>query len=183
MFNVPNLTRILDIFGIPIEKFGSGKFKRLQDLFDEIKDEDCQIVITGGKIYRTVSVIRAKVLYKNLILKEYLQTFDDDRENSPRDRLHVSEKIHIGELARDALKRGFEEELQITSEIDFEEKGVVVEDTNPKTRYPGPKSIYTFYDFTVVLTEDQYVSEGYVEYGKKTGITTYFKWVQNLEKL
>ena len=80
-----------------------------------------------------------------------------------------------------ALHRALIEELGIKDGIEYEDRGVKIENTNQKASYPL-KSIYSLYDFTVVLTKEQYKAEGYVEYEESTGITTYFEWVPNLEK-
>lgn len=166
-------------FDIPICSYGEGKAKRLEDLFNEVNDGDCELIISKDAIYRKVSVIKAKILFQNLILKEVKQVFSDERKDRERGFLCVSEKIICGENKEKALKRAIVEELNITSDINFlikEEE----EETKESSSYPGLKTIYTFINFEVALTDEQFKKDGYVELNKSTGITTHFKWVENI---
>lgn len=181
MITVLGLEKLLKEFQIPIIHFGTGKAKKISDLLEEINNGDCEFVISQKGLCRKVSVVRIKILYKDFILIEDRQVFKDGRERK-RELSHLGEKIHCDEEVKTALKRACAEELGIESSLDYISCGVEKE-TRYSSSYPGLKSEYLLYDFTVTLKDEQFNKEGYVEKDEKgTGLTTYFKWVPNEEK-
>lgn len=173
-FGIKELIELLSCFNISVDRFGKGKAKRLEDLLNELKNGDCELMISKNGIYRKTSVIRAQAVYGNLTLQETHQVFDGGRRRS-RGNFHISQKIHIDEDVQDALKRAFAQELGIKSTLDL------LAENNPKTEvvdspsYSPLPTKFFFYDFTATLTKEQ----GYVEFEEDTGITTYFKWIDN----
>lgn len=178
MFTFINLISLLELFDIPVEQFGTGKAKRIEDLFNEIKNGDCELIISKDGICRKVSVVRAWVTRDDQILIEDYQLFNDGQKRE-RNLDHLSEKIHSGEDPATALERAFAEELDIHSSI-IHMGGDTETETNDSPSYPGLKSTYIFHDFNVTLTKEQYKEEGYIEEEENTGIKTYFKWISNL---
>lgn len=177
MITVKRLEDLLKWFNKPVNSYGKGKAKRIDDLFEEINNGDCELIISGDHIYRRVNMIRAWVNYKGLILKETKQLFRDKRRRRNRGYFHVSEKICLEDKGDStaALKRALAKELKITSELNQENLGGCSE-IKDSTSYPGIKTEYIFFDKIVFLTKEQYKEKGYVEYEESTGITTYFKW-------
>ncbi len=180
MFDVNNLAKLLDSFNIPIEKFGKGEAKTMQNLLDETSNGDCRLVISKKGIHREVSIMRVHVIYyknnKSLILKESKQVFDDGRGRK-RNLLHISEKFSIEEEFEKVAERAVAEELGIESKIKQETRDSLSLDTLDTISYPGLERKPIFSDRIVFLTYDQFKEDGYTEYNKKTGITTYFVWI------
>lgn len=167
---------VLLFFGVQTYRFGKGKAKKLRDLLREIKTGDCELVIYGPQMYRTVCAVRASIKYKDKILKEVKQVFSDSRADRVRGFLYISEKKSPKEGKEVSLRRAVIEELGIHSDINFSFTRERTE-TRESPSYPGLKSIYTFIDFDVVLTDEQFKEDGYIEKEGSTGLTTYFEWV------
>ena len=174
-FEVKKLMKLLSWFNIPVDKFGKGEAKSVQNLLDEINNGDCRLIISRDGIYREVFVIRAYINYKGLILKEDKQVFDDGRIRE-RNYFHISEKIRVDEKFEEALKRAVKKELGIESKLNWENRSVGEKEDMDSLSYPMLTTRYLFFDRLIFFTDEQYKEEGYTEYKKSTGITTHFKW-------
>ena len=85
----------------------------------------------------------------------------------------MAEKFKLGEEPKKVLIRGMKEEidLNITNDQFNYFNKLRFEDNSD---YPGITSFHTGYEFLVVLKDNQYVEEGYVE--RQSDKDVYFKW-------
>lgn len=180
MLTADLLWRLLISFDIPVSSYGKGKAKRLEDLFNEVNDGDCELIISKSGIHRRTSVIRVKVTYNDLVLREEKQVYSDDREDRKRGFLWVSEKTSSLEDKEIALKRTITEELGIKDDVISVYKGEEKE-IKDSPSYPGLPTEYIFINFEGSLKAHQFNEDGYIEKEGNTGLTTYFKWVKDKE--
>ncbi len=165
--------------GIDISSWGTGRAKTLVHLQNEIESGEI-ILVTGknGELLRKVAIGGADIYYqspngKKYHLKEDRQVFKDGRERRRNLEQAVSEKMKLGEDPRIAIIRGIQEELGIRGEINLVATGTDKQKiTSPS--YPGLESQYILHKFRVVLTEEQFNSEGYRE--DQSDKSTYFVW-------
>ena len=168
----------LENAGVDISKWGTGGAKTVEHLKGEIdRDESILEEEETGEFVRKVSIVGANVYYisptngRRYRLKEDRQIFLDGRERR-RDYGHaVSEKMKPGEDPKTAMIRGIQEELGINGLIDplktWEDEKVSLSPS-----YPGLISNYIRYGFDVILNENQFEPEGYIEEQEK--MNTYF---------
>lgn len=140
--------------------FGKGVAKSWQSLVDEIQSGECQILWSGDRPIRQISVLKIQILadeasdFPGASLYEAYQEFLDGRRRS-RDLFGLSEKIKPGEDLDTAAVRALQEELGINSsqvavQLDPEQK--VEEKESPS--YPGLVTRYVFHAALVVLKAD-----------------------------
>ncbi len=164
-------------FNIPVDKYGTEKFKTVNHLFNEIKEGETVLTEEGGKLVRRVNFVGARIIFKKdgrwQHLYEEKQVFKDGRIRRRNLPYSMAEKFKLGEDPKKVLIRGFKEELNIElsmNQFNFYNR-VEIEDN---TDYPGIISYHTGYEFLVVLNESQFKEEGYIE--KQTDKDVYFKW-------
>ena len=166
-------------FNIPIDTYGTGKFKTVGHLFNEIKEGETVLTEKDGKLTRKVYFVGARIIFKDkdsgkwLHLYEEKQVFKDGRVRRRDLPFSMAEKFKLGEEPTNVLVRGMKEELDITiknnqfnffNEMEIEDNG----------DYPGIRSFHTGHEFLVVLTPDQIKEEGYIE--RQSDKDVYFKW-------
>ncbi len=83
------------------------------------------------------------------------------------------EKLKPNEDPLDGAKRAIAEELGITSDVVLVDKGVSSEIISGKS-YPGLMNEGTLYTYEVILPDEEFKPEGYVEVQEEK--TNYFKW-------
>lgn len=164
--------------GVPVEEYGTGKFKTVGHLYKEVKEGETVLTEEEGGLVRRVEFVGARVLYRSpegvLRLYESRQVFKDGRvrvrENMP---YSAAEKFKAGEDHKEVLVRGMEEELGMQvdeSQFAFYNKKEVENNED----YPGIRSFHIGYEYLVNLRKDQYVAEGYVE--RQDDKDVYFEW-------
>ena len=165
--------------GIDTSSWGTGKAKTLEHLQREIESGETILIIREtGKLLRRIVVVGADIYYqspdgKKYRLKEDRQVFKDGRERRRDLGQAVSEKMKPDEDPKDAMIRGIQEELGISSEIALTETGTDVQQaTSPS--YPGLESEYIRHKFQTTLTDEQFNPDGYVE--EQSDKSTYFIW-------
>ena len=169
---------LLKKYNVPIEKYGTEKFKTIGHLYNEIKEGETILKVENGELVRHVSFVGARVIFKTesgwLHLYEEKQVFKDGRV---RRREHMpysaAEKFKTGEDPKKVIIRGVKEELGIVlgpNQFTFYNE-VRVEENND---YPGIKSFHKGHEFLIVLKENQYEPEGYIE--RQVDKDVYFKW-------
>ncbi|EKD42919.1 MAG: hypothetical protein ACD_72C00533G0001 [uncultured bacterium] len=166
--------------GIDLSKWGQGDAKTIEQLFEEIEEGETELIKDiDGKLVRKVLGVGADIYYvdgdKTFRLKEEKQVFGDGRVRVRDFGRAVSEKMKFGEYSHDAMVRGIQEELGISSNVTLHEIETIV-DKKDSPSYPGLMSNYVVDVFKVELTSRQYKSEGYIE--ERDGLTTYFVWEQ-----
>ena len=85
----------------------------------------------------------------------------------------AAEKFKTGEDPKEVIVRGMKEELNLeisTNQFTFYNKVKMGEDGD----YPGINSFHTGYEFLVILNDEQYTPEGYIERQKDKDV--YFTW-------
>jgi len=178
-FAASALREKLESAGIDTSGWGKGKAKTLSHLQKEIENGETILVIgKTGEILRQVTLGGADIYYKSpggkkYRLKEDRQVFKEGRERRRDLGQAVSEKMKPDENPREAMIRGIREELGIGGEINLTESG-----TDGKTlissSYPGLVSKYVRHKFQVILSDEQFSPEGYVE--NQSDKSTYFVW-------
>ena len=158
---------MLKEYDVPIEEYGTGTYKTIGHLFAEIGEGETDLKEENGKLVRRVSFVGARVLYKKdgkwLRLYEDKQVFKDGRV---RRRAHMpysaAEKFKTGEDPKEVIVRGVKEELGLDitkDQFTFYNKKEVENNDD----YPGITSYHTGHEFLVIINEDQYDPEGYIE--------------------
>lgn len=172
------LVALFKEYNIDLSEWGTGVYKTLDHLWNEIQEEEAELYGINGEIRREVNFVGAKVLYNNgnerLKLVEEKAIFKDGRVRVRPDIWYsMAEKFKYGEDHLGALLRGMKEELGITiteEQVTFFNQLYFPKDTD----FPGIYSFHTGYSYLVILNEDQYEAEGYIENQSDKDI--YFKW-------
>jgi hypothetical protein len=164
-------------FNVPVELYGTGGFKTVNHLFNEIKEGETVLTEKDGKLIREVNFVGARIIYKKegswIHLYEEKQIFKDGRVRRRNLPYSMAEKFKLGEEPKKVLIRGMKEEidLNITNDQFNYFNKLRFEDNSD---YPGITSFHTGYEFLVVLKDNQYVEEGYIE--RQSDKDVYFKW-------
>ena len=171
------LIEILTNFNVPLDDWGSGPYKTIEHLWNELNEEECVLFNINGTLRREVNFVGAKIYYndgeKRYFLKEEKAMFKDGRVRIRKIWYSMAEKFKFDEDPTEALIRGMKEELDITineNQTTYYNKVYFPSDDD----YPGIKSFHTGYNYLIVLNEDQYNINGYIEHQSDKDI--YFKW-------
>jgi len=164
--------------GVDTDLYGTGTYKTLGHLFQEMKEGETELTSENGSLVRRVQFVGARILYKKdgawLRLFEEKQIFKDGRERRRTNMPYsAAEKFKSGEDPKEVIVRGMKEELNIDISADqftFYNRNEISENSD----YPGIKSYHIGYEFLVVLDESQYLEEGYIERQKDKDV--YFVW-------
>jgi hypothetical protein len=164
--------------GVDTDLYGTGTYKTLGHLFQEMKEGETELKSENGSLVRRVQFVGARILYKKdgtwLRLFEEKQIFKDGRERRRTNMPYsAAEKFKTGEDPKEVIVRGMKEELNIDITIDqftFYNRNEISENSD----YPGIKSFHIGYEFLVVLNDEQYNEDGYIERQKDKDV--YFKW-------
>ena len=172
-----HLIEVLNNFNISLYEWGKGPYKTIEHLWNEIKEDECVLFDINGTLQREVNFVGAKIYYddneKRYFLKEEKAIFKDGRERVRDIWYSMAEKFKFGEDPTEALIRGMKEELNIDitdNQITYYNKMYFPSDGD----YPGIISFHTGYSYLIVLNEDQYNVDGYVE--NQTDKDIYFIW-------
>ena len=74
------LKSLLNTYAINTENWGKNDAKTIDDLFREIKSNDCELSIIENKLVRTVKILIVLIRKDNLILMEKEQILVDGRK-------------------------------------------------------------------------------------------------------
>ena len=171
------LYSILKEYDIDLSKWGIGRYKTVSQLFKEIKEGECVLYGFNGILRREVNFVGARVIYMidkiRYVLTEDRSIFKDGRVRVRDIWYSMAEKFKFGEDHEEALIRGMEEELGIVvngnqcffyNKLRFQDNG----------DFPGLESYHNGYSYLVLLNEEQYKEEGYIEHQSDKDI--YFTW-------
>ncbi|HJO89596.1 MAG: hypothetical protein QGH85_02260 [Candidatus Pacebacteria bacterium] len=147
MFTTSVLGSLLTSFEISVDRFGKG----IEDLFNEINNGDCELIILGSNIYYGISMVRIFVFHNNSTV--HISVDGQEKKN------YLIEKIYYHENPKIALHRVFTEKLNIHSSLNYhnhyEDEGTKIE-TYDSTDYPGLEVKSTIYEIAVILTQKQF---------------------------
>lgn len=170
---IQELKKQLTDSGIDISLWGTGTYLAVENLFEELEKGDCRLIKTGEKIMREVRSVGARVFYKNYVLVEDKQVFNDGRIRVRNNGYAVSEKLMDDEDPLDGMVRGIREELGLKGDLDLRIRCGEMKSLNSPS-YPGLETQYTILEYDLVLTDDQFDPDGYIDVGDN--MTTYFVW-------
>jgi hypothetical protein len=164
--------------GINTELYGTGTFKTIGHLYQEIHEGETELTDEDGQLVRRVQFVGARILYKKdgewLRLYEEKQIFKDGRERRRTNMPYsAAEKFKSGEDPKEVIVRGMKEELKLDitkDQFTFYNKKEIENNDD----YPGIKSFHIGYEFLVVLNDEQYNPEGYIE--RQSDKDVYFTW-------
>jgi hypothetical protein len=169
------LIEILDRYKIDISNWGKGESKTIDHLFTEIIKGESNIVEKNGSLLRRVSALSIIVRYKDLILREDYQEFNDGRKRKRKMKASVAEKLDPSDKnLTEAVKRAISEELGIEISDNQISKREDEIKNRLSTSYPNLQSEVVLFGFEVNLTDSQFKKDGYVEIQKDK--KTFFKW-------
>jgi len=169
---------MLKKFNINTSLYGTGTFKTLGHLYHEIEEGETNLSEENGGLVRKVEFVGARILYKLdgkwIRLYEAKQVFKDgrvrERKNMP---YSAAEKFKSGEDHKEVLVRGIKEELGLdikNDQFSFYNKKQIENNDD----YPGIKSFHIGYEYLVILNNEQYNPEGYIE--NQVDKSVYFEW-------
>lgn len=174
------LPDFLKELAVPLEKFGTGCHKSLEDLVAEIDNGECRLSIDAhsGRLFRAGAVVRLDVRYVtedgvHLQLYEAEQRFSDGRCRRRPTGFAVWEKLRIGEDPDIGMTRALREELKLHGEFQAI-PGERSQIRRAPDDYPSIHSLFTTFDFTVNLSHQHFVAGGYQEHQRDK--TTIFLW-------
>jgi hypothetical protein len=161
---------------LPINDYGKGKAKSFQQLLDEIKNGETEIVWMDNQPIRLLRIVFLKVSYQGKFLVEDRQEFPDGRVRY-RGIEGISEKLFPQEEPDKAVYRALQEELgfQLEELQDLPIKFLGQELSKKESpSYPGLESHYDIFKYEIYLSDNHYKPE-YIELFQD-GQKTYFSW-------
>ncbi len=172
------LLTLLDTYRVDVGHFGQGDAKTLQHLLDEIESGESQLVETGGRLIRKVSVLQFDVFAiikgRRLKLVEDRQEFLDGRVRKRRMAHSVNEKLLPGEDAFSAVGRSLAEEIGVHRYKITSSEAVVTTETKVSPSYPGLLTEFFLHTLRVLIPALDFNPDGYR--GEQADKTTYFVW-------
>jgi hypothetical protein len=178
MMSLSDLKSILNKYSIPIDNWGKGQSKGIENLLDEVNNKDCILKEENGTIVRYINFVGVNVFFnedgQKLKLVEDRQVFKDGRVRRRTMQSSVSEKMKIGEDPLESAIRGVGEELNIVISKSQLAKLKEISYTEDSHSYPGIITKYNGYRYKLLLDKSQYVSTGYVEV--QSDKSTFFMW-------
>lgn len=170
------VTRTLNIHGIPLHEWGLGGAKTVRHLTQEILNGEATLIERGEDLVRKISLVKVDVRYRQhngveLQLVEDRQEFEDGRVRR-RGLAGVTEKMKPGEDAMTAARRGLAEELGITEPCIIENLGSD-EEIRISTSYPGLITESTKHSTRTYVPDEAFRRE-YIE--QQDDKRTYFVW-------
>jgi hypothetical protein len=161
---------------LPISDYGRGEAKSFQQLLDEIKKGEIEIIWQSNQPIRLLSIVLIKVCYQDKILFEDRQEFADGRVRH-RGIEGISEKLLPQEEPDKAVYRALQEELGFhLEELRNLSVAFLAQEASKKESpsYPGLESHYDIYKYKTYIPDSLYKPE-YVELNQDSR-KTYFIW-------
>jgi hypothetical protein len=165
---------------IPVEDYGMGAAKTVAHLLFEIRDGESIVSVDAkGNLLRELSVVCVDVVHKNaegdvFVLKEDKQVFRNGSERRRNIDTSLGEKMKPGEDPLTAVPRAIKEELGINEGVEAVYFLGFEENTHIPDVFPGLESSYALHKYAVIISEDSFKPEGYVEH--QADKTNFFTW-------
>lgn len=177
--NKTELEQQLKSKGIPIEKWGVGESKTLENLLHELESGDSRLEEDPDLgVLRVEAGVGINVYFNegknSLVLVEDRQVFKDGRIRRRNLPTSIGEKMRPGESPLEAVSRAFSEELNIVA------IGVIFsigeEDRQPvsSVSFPGLWTKRKIHVFDTTMPPEYFKPEGYVE--EQEDKTNYYEW-------
>lgn len=186
--NKAGLKALLRRHGIPIEQWGQGSAKTLDDLHAEITSGEAKLIEIQGGITRTTDIV-ALHIYAQFddhlwYLIEERQVFTGGRIRMRETGNSLSEKMRPGKKPVPEADRAISEAARAISEElglpDLQTHllplGFTLQPRKKSLSYPGLQTSYRTYFFEITLPTEYVSRSGYVE--QQSTKTTYFKWLR-----
>jgi hypothetical protein len=166
---------VLAYSGVPIQEWGNGKSKTIEDLADEINEGESYLTLGADGLTRVLEVVKMHILEDGNPGRGKIHEIKID---SPDKDHTVGGKKRKNETIMDALARELREELG-TWVITYSAKYLNTEykDKQPSKSYPGLHTVYAFHHCEVLLKhgcEALLHAEFSVE--EENGTVHHFKW-------
>ena len=163
------LKKFLMGHGIPVDQWGTGNAKTLEQLFQETEEGETALDTKDGILVRTVRILTAWVYHQvmptgRLFLVEDRQELSDGRVRRRGDfGGSITEKMKKDEVADLlALGRAMKEELGFAGAKWVSYMGTILK-VGDSFSYPGLPTMSVQTRFEVMILPDDFRPEGYVE--------------------
>ncbi|MBP9763216.1 MAG: hypothetical protein KBD10_00530 [Candidatus Pacebacteria bacterium] len=144
--NIEQLRRFLESYDIPLDKWGKGKAKTLENFLKELNSGESQLTSVDGKLFRSalgsVAVIHYFDYPFHSVLTEVHQIMSNGKIYSRDIPFSIGEKVLPNESSLEAVYRAFKEELAIEEKLKLRERPGYVQGPVPSTSYPGIITTY-----------------------------------------
>lgn len=175
--DVNALAKELCEYGVPLEQWGKGGAKTLDDLAIEILTGKSELVKNGAGLLRLVRTVTITIRFidgkRVLQLKEDRQVFKGGKEVRRELQVSIVEKLKPGEDPVIAAERALYN-FGIKEKIPLIVERKKVQGPTPSQLYPGIKTRSETHPFEVYLSRPLFNPDGYVE--KQDDCTVYFVW-------
>ena len=174
--SVEELQDYLCGFGVPIDEWGQGKAKTVEDLFSEIRDGEAILSEEEGQPIRQINVVGVNV-YSSFggirrHLREKEQRFADGRTRVRKLDASMGEKMLPGETWEQACGRAIREELKQPGAAQFTNYRFAPK-TGSMGSYPGLTTVYNLHIADYEMPDDLFCPDYEIPDGNKTLI---FDW-------
>lgn len=169
---------MLKKYSIDTTIWGQGDSKTRENLLEELKLGESNLVEKEGLLVRVERGVILNVYFDNLKLIEDRQVFNDGRVRRRNISTSIGEKLKPKETPLVGARRALKEELGIVTSGKLIPRSTIftIEDRTlvPSTSFPGLWTKRTLWGTEVTLTSEYYKPEGYVEIQKDK--RTHFTW-------
>ena len=170
---------VLKAGGVPIDSWGQGDAKTLDQLLAEIRGGETRLVLSfEGSVSRLMAAVGVNVYHsdangRTLLLKEDRQVFSDGRIRRRRLDISLVEKMTLGEDPEVAALRALREEIGVLKPRTL--RFVLSQEScYASMSYPGLSGRSFWHNFEATLDEEDFSPEGYVEY--QADKTNFYVW-------
>jgi hypothetical protein len=165
--------------GVPLDLFGSGNAKTVDQLYEEIQSGETKLLYDEGVLIRYFRGVVVHVYSGVYKLHEDRQEFKDGRIRR-RNFDFLGEKMVNGEAPVDAALRCIKEEIGIdVSNLEYQRREL--KPHADSMSYPGIITIGDLYHFNVTLESSDFNLDGYIEY--QDAKTNYYVWRVQRQRL
>jgi hypothetical protein len=177
--SVNDLYLSLKLWGVPVDQYGTGDAKTVDQLYDEIQSGETKLLYDDGVLIRYFRGVIVYVYYGAYKLHEDRQEFSDGRVRR-RGFDFLAEKLSGDEVEYFAVHRCLEEEIGVT-DVKPLFKYAELRANADAMSYPGIPTLSELSYFDAILPTESFVREGYVEV--QPSKTNYYVWHVDRQRL
>lgn len=177
--DLEHLSSVLLDNGTPLDLWGTGGAKTVENLFDEITNKEARLFINKkGEIERHIETTLVEVIYiaKDVTvygLKEQKQVFKDGSFVERKLPTTFEERVKYGESPKDIGINLVSEGLNIDSPDEFMEFRSRTE-IKPSYSYPGLTTHNQTHPYMTPIDEKDFKPDGYIKI--EPDKTSYYAW-------